>query len=218
MRTLAFVTQKGGSGKSTLASSIAVAAMESGEAVAIVDLDQRATLRDWAQARGLDDVPVILGDVETLSAILQDLQKKGVTLVVLDTPGADGPEAAAAMKVADLSIIPARPTMFDLWGSSHTRATLKEMGGEFAFVLNQCPPAQQSARIAEGVEALEELGGLLSPLIQSRVDYQEAARYGWGVTEINAHGAAAEEIRGLWTSIKKRIGKARTRQALRKAA
>ena len=218
MRTLAFVTQKGGSGKSTLASSIAVVAMENGERVAIVDLDQRATLRDWATARGLDDLPVLAADAATLPAVLQDLQKKGMTLVILDTPGADDADTLAAMKGADLCVIPARPSMFDLWGSAHTREALREMGGEFAFVLNQCPPSQQSARIAGGISALEELGGLLAPLVQSRVDYQEAARYGWGVTEFNGAGAAAEEIRALWASLKRRIGKVKGKPALRKAA
>ena len=53
------------------------------------------------------------------------------------------------------------------------------------FLLNQCPPAQQSARIDEGVAALEAMGGLLSPMVLARVDYQEAARLGWGVTEFN---------------------------------
>ena len=102
------------------------------------------------------------------------------------------------MHDADLNIIPSRPSMFDLWASARTRAALKEIGADFVFLLNQCPPAQQTARVQDGVEALEEMGGLISPLVLTRVDYQEAARHGWGVTEINPYGAAAEEMRGLW--------------------
>jgi len=218
MRTLAFVTQKGGSGKSTLASSIAVAASEAGEKVFVIDLDPRATLMDWAKTRGLDDVPVVASSAEKLPATMDSLRKKGATLIILDTPGAEGAASAAAIKAADLNVIPARPSMFDIWGSAHTRAKLRENGSDFVFLLNQCPPAQQSARIAEGVEALEELGGLLSPLVQSRVDYQEAGRHGWGVTEINPNGAAAEEIRALWASIKRRINRAKGKAAPRKAA
>ena len=37
----------------------------------------------------------------------------------------------------------------------------------------------------------------------ARVDYQEAARHGWGVTEINPNGAAAEEVKALWSSVKR---------------
>jgi len=68
------------------------------------------------------------------------------------------------------------------------------------------------------MEALEEMGGLISPLILSRVDYQEAARHGLGVTELNPNGAAAEEMRALWTSIRRRLAKAKPRTAARKAA
>ena len=217
MRTIAFVTQKGGSGKSTLASSVAVHATEQGERVCLIDMDARATLVDWAKVRGLDDIPVVATTPQKLPALLESLEKKGTTLAILDTPGAEGQTTAAAMKAAELCIIPARPSIFDLWASSHTRAALKEYGCDFAFVLNQCPPAQQSARIAEGVNALEEMGALLSPLVQARVDYQEAARYGWGVTEFNGNGVAAEEMRALWSSIKRRLNKTKTK-TVRKAA
>ena len=70
----------------------------------------------------------------------------------------------------------------------------------------------------DGVETLEEMGGLISPLILSRVDYQEAARRGWGVTELNPNGDAAEEMRDLWASIRRRLARAKPKTADRKAA
>ena len=105
------------------------------------------------------------------------------------------------MQAADLNIVPSRPCLFDLWASARTRTALEEIGAKFVFLLNQCPPAQQTARVQDGVEALEEMGGLISPLILARVDYQEAARHGRGVTELNPYGAAAQEMRDLWQSI-----------------
>jgi chromosome partitioning protein len=207
MRTIAFVTQKGGSGKSTLASSLAVAAHEAGERVFIIDMDPQQSLVNWAKTRGLDDVPVSSVTAGRLQATLNALEKNGFTLAIIDTAGADGGSSSAAMKAADLNIIPSRPNIFDLWASKQTRATLKSMRGEFVFVLNQCPPAQQTTRVEEGAAALEEMGGLITPLILARVDYQEAARHGWGVTEINPHGAAADEIKTLWASIKRRLAK-----------
>ena len=68
------------------------------------------------------------------------------------------------------------------------------------------------------VASLEEMGGLISPLVLSRVDYQEAARHGLGVTEINPHGAAADEMRALWTSLKRRIARAKAKAPASKAA
>ncbi len=218
MRTIAFVTQKGGSGKSTLASSLAVAAHEAGERVFVIDMDPQASLVNWARTRGADDVPVCSATPGKLTATLAALEKKGVTLAVIDTAGADGASSSAAMKAADLNIIPTRPNIFDLWASGQTRATLKQLRSEFVFVLNQCPPAQQTARVQEGAEALEAMGGLLTPLVLARVDYQESARHGWGVTEINPHGAAATEIRALWSSIKRRLARGKTKDAARKAA
>ena len=216
MKTIALVTQKGGAGKSTLASSLAVAAHEAGERVCLVDLDPQATLTTWGKTRGETDIPVIAASAAKLQAVLSALAGKGVTLALIDTPGAEGAAAAAAMAAAQLCVIPSRPTAFDLWASENTRKALKDAKGDYVFVLNQCPPSQQSARIDEGVAALEAMGGLLSPLVHARVDYQEAARLGWGVTELNPAGAAAGEMRGLWASLKKRLGK--MAKPVRKAA
>ncbi len=219
MRTIAFVTQKGGSGKSTLASSLAVVAFEQGERVCLVDMDPQATLLTWSRTRGVDDVPVVSAGALRLPALLENFEKKGFTLAVIDTPGAEGAASLAAMKAADLNVIPSRPSVFDLWASAQTRAALKESRSEYVFLLNQCPPAQQSARVDEGVAALEEMGALISPLILSRVDYQEAARHGFGVTELNPEGAAAQEMRALWSSLKRRLARAKAKAApTRKAA
>jgi chromosome partitioning protein len=216
MRTIAFVTQKGGSGKSTLASSLAVAAREAGEKVFVIDMDPQNALINWAKTRGRDDVPVVSVTPGRLASTLAGLARNGITLTIIDTPGAEGAIATAAMKAADLNIIPSRPNVFDLWASQQTRKALKELRSDFVFMLNQCPPAQQTARVSEGAAALEAMGGLITPLVLTRVDYQEAARHGCGVTEINPHGAAAAEIKALWSSIKRRL--ARGKPQARKAA
>lgn len=218
MRTIAFVTQKGGSGKSTLASSLAVAANEVGERVCVIDMDPQASLLSWAKTRELDDIGVVAATAAKLPAVIGALAKKGITLAIIDTPGADGAASAAAMREADLNVIPSRPSIFDLWASAQTRAALKASASDFVFMLNQCPPAQQSARVDNAVAALEEMGGLISPLVLARVDYQEAARHGLGVTEINPHGAAAQEMRTLWASLKRRLARGKGKAPASKAA
>jgi chromosome partitioning protein len=218
MRTIAFVTQKGGSGKSTLTSSLAVAAQEMKERVCIIDMDPQGSVTTWAKTRAVGDIEIVASGAARLPAALAQLKAKGFTLAIIDTPGAEGPASTAAMVVADLNIIPSRPSIFDLWASARTRTALKDVGGDFVFLLNQCPPAQQTARVKDGVETLEEMGGLISPLILSRVDYQEAVRHGWGVTELNPNSPAADEIRSLWTSIRRRLAKAKPRSDARRAA
>jgi chromosome partitioning protein len=210
MRTIAFVTQKGGSGKSTLAACLAVAAHEKGERVFLIDTDPLMSLSKWAKARGEKDIAVEWVPAQKLTSALAMLAKNGVTLAIIDTSAGESPAAAAAIKMADLCIIPARPNAFDLWASELTRKACSAARREFAFLLNQCPPAQQNARIEDGAKALEAMGGLLTPLVSTRVDYQEAARHGLGVTELNPHGVAAEEMRDLWASVKRRMARGKS--------
>jgi chromosome partitioning protein len=217
MRTIAFVTQKGGSGKSTLAACLAIAAHEKGERVFLIDTDPLMSLSKWAKARGEKDIPVEWVPAGKIASALAILDKKGITLAIIDTGAGESPAAAAAIKAADLCIIPARPNAFDLWASELTRKACSAARKEFAFLLNQCPPSQQSARIEDGAKALEAMGGLLTPLVSTRVDYQEAARHGLGVTELNPHGVAADEMRDLWASVKRRLARGKS-AGVKKAA
>ena len=163
MRTIAFVSQKGGSGKSTIASSLAVAAHAMDEKVCVIDMDPQGSLTNWARTRAAGDIEVIASGAARLPALLASLERQGVTLALLDTPGAEGAASSAAMQVADLNIVPSRPSLFDLRASARTRAALEEIGAKFVFLLNQCPPGQ-TARVQDGVETLEEMGELISPL------------------------------------------------------
>ncbi|HEY1864660.1 MAG TPA: ParA family protein [Roseiarcus sp.] len=218
MRTIAFVGQKGGSGKSTIASSLAVAAREMKEKVCVIDMDPQGSLLSWARTRAAGDIQVYASGAARLPALLASLERQGVTLALLDTPGAEGAASSAAMQAADLNIVPSRPSLFDLWASARTRAAIEEVGGEFVFLLNQCPLAQQTARVQDGAEALEEMGELIFPLILTRVDHREAARHGLGVTELNPYGAAAQEMRSLWQSIERRLAQAKVGRTAQKAA
>jgi chromosome partitioning protein len=205
MRTIAFVTQKGGAGKSTLASNIGVAASKTGERVFVVDLDPLQSLTHWSKARASLDVPVEHIPPHKLPEALIELENKGVSLVIIDAPGSDCEFSHQAIDSADLCVIPARPNAFDLWASEFALARVKASRRDFVFLLNQCPPAQQSARIEQGVKALQDMGALITPLISTRVDYQQAVRLGLGVCEYNPNGAAAKEIRELWTSLRSRL-------------
>jgi len=218
MRTLAFVTQKGGSGKSTLASSLAVAAMQAGERVYMLDMDPQGSLTSWGKLREAEEPCVQAVTAGRLASTLAAIEESGFTLTIIDTPGVEGPASIAAMKLADLNIIPARPNAFDLWASEITRKALRQHRADYVFVLNQCPPAQQTARVQQGAEALEALGGLITPLILTRVDFQESARAGLGVTEWHPAGAAAQEMRAMWSSIKRRLGRRAQKTPMRRAA
>lgn len=202
MLVISFITYKGGSGKSTLAFSTAVAAKQAGETVAILDLDQQGAAAAWAQTRNRTDMFVETTGIDDLSARIDELAEAGYTLCILDTAIEQG-GSKRAIRASDLCIIPARPNVFDLRAGAETWRRVNELGKTAVFLINQCPPLRQIARIQEAARVLQESGALLSPMISARVDFQDAARLGLGVTEVNASGQAAREARELWASILK---------------
>ncbi len=205
MHIVALVTKKGGAGKSTLASNLAVAAHLSGQRVFICDLDPLQSLVKWSRVRKTVDIPVEHIPGGKLTRALAALEQSGVGIVVIDTPGADADCCGDAIEAADFCIIPARPNALDLWASEETIARVRAAGKAYAFLLNQCPPARQGARVARGAESLQEMGALLSPMISTRVDYQEAVRLGLGVGELRPNGPAASEMAQLWTAVQCRL-------------
>lgn len=203
MRTIVFVTQKGGSGKSTLAMCLAQLAAGSGRRVAVGDLDPQGSLVDWGRRRRA--CPVVPLTPGTLLGALAHLAERRTELVFLDTPAGIQSAALAAIAAADLCLIPVRPTILDLWSSEATVRAIRAAGKDFAFMLNQCPPAQQNARVAEAGRALANAGALVWPPIGLRLDFQIAAQIGRGVAEVNPRGKAVAEITAAWAAIQHRL-------------
>ena len=103
MRTIAVCTAKGGSGKTTLALHLAVASVQQGRNVAVVDLDPQLTAVNWSQRRSSRDpvVAVMACSVSRVGAELERVAGLGADVVYLDTPprawvGADNAALAAA--------------------------------------------------------------------------------------------------------------------------
>lgn len=207
MKAIAFMTQKGGTGKTTLAASIAVAAHEAGERVFLIDLDPQGSLAGWGERRQTHEPPVDRITPDKLSAAMNGLKQAGYTLAVIDTQGVDSAATAAAMRAADLALIPARPSALDIEAARPTMAALTRLNRQYAFVINQCP-AGRSPRIQDASRALGLLGVLASPPIVQRSDHQDAIAFGLGVTEHDPHGKGADEIRQLWAWINRKLEKA----------
>lgn len=198
MRIIALVTQKGGTGKSTLAASLAVAAGDAGERVAVLDLDPQLSLMNWGERRSADEPLVDRATPDKLENALSALRAHGYTLTIVDTAGIESPAATAAMRVADLALIPARPSLADIEATKPTYAALSRLGRTYAFVLNQCAPQLKAGRVSDAAKALNLLGVLAQPMIALRADHQDAFAYGLGVTEYDPQGKAADEVRRLW--------------------
>jgi chromosome partitioning protein len=206
MRTVVFVSQKGGAGKSILAACIAVAAKEAGEHVFILDMDPKGSLLRWGARRNDPTLKVRAVPSAKLKAALRALARRKTSLVIVDTPAMESPIALAAIEAADLSLVPARPAIFDIWTSEVTGRRLKIMDKEFAFLLNQCPPARQTCRVQAALGALGPTGTILRPYVRAGTVFPDAAAEGKGVTELDSKGEAANEIRALWRAISRRLG------------
>lgn len=205
MSVIALVNSKGGAGKTSLASNLAVAALEAGKKVYLIDIDPQASLLGWLKIRKSENLEGDTISPSKLEAALTVLKELGYNVIVIDTPGSDSPATAAAMKVADLCLIPVRPSAFDIRATEKTRDTLKTLNKDFYFVLNQCPAGSNNSRTLDGARALQLMGNLIGPMIANRVDFQTSAISGLGVTEVNPNGKAAVEIKELWTAISKRL-------------
>jgi chromosome partitioning protein len=204
MQTIAFVSSKGGTGKSTLAASIAVAAMQAGEKPYLIDMDPQGSLAAWGGRRQADDPPVDRVEAGRLPDALAGLAGAGFTLAVIDTAGVDNVTTAAAMRAADLALIPARPSTLDLEAARPTLSALTRLGRPYSFVLNSCPPGR-NGRLEDASRALGLLGVLAVPPIVQRADHVDALGHGLGVTELEPEGKAAQEIAALWTWIRRRL-------------
>jgi chromosome partitioning protein len=205
MRVIAFVTQKGGSGKTTLATSCAVAAEQTGHKTLLLDMDPQGTAEAWYQDREAETPRLARVASTDLETALRNARSAGFDVIMIDTPGRDDPATTAAVRVADLCVVPCRPTPADMKATPPTAAAIKRLNKSAAFVLTQTPV--RGFRISEARAGLGMLGMVAPVAIVSRNTHQDAYGAGLGVTEFEPDGKAAEEIRELWAWLKSRLGK-----------
>jgi chromosome partitioning protein len=213
MYTIAFLTQKGGAGKTTLAASLAEVAASTGEKVVALDLDPQQSLVRWAERREAANArnKIIVEPLERerlplLRDILEGLASAGFTLAIFDTTGADAAAVRSVAEVADLNLLPARPTRLDVEATAATFRAVFLAKRQAAFVLNQCPSSYRSTRASEAAKQLNCLGVLAEPMLSARMDFQDAIAAGLGVTEYAGSGRAAEEIATLWNWSRRQLG------------
>jgi chromosome partitioning protein len=204
MKSIAFLSQKGGSGKTTLAVHTAVAAQEDGERVAIVDTDIQRSATTWGEARG-DETPIVATSAAAeLSKVMKAARHDAMTLCIIDTAPHAAPDAARVAAAADLIVIPCRPTAFDLAAVGSAVEIVKAAKTPGVFVLSACP--FRSPEIAETRHVLSEYGLEVAPgEITDRRAFARAVATGRSVTEFEANGKAAEEIRLLWHWLKEQL-------------
>lgn len=209
MQTIVLATQKGGSGKSTLAIGLALAAIQAGHSVRLIETDSQGTLSNWQSRRPYAE-PIVepvyaAGEVEQR---LQSLDRDGVTLTIIDTAGGISAATTSAIRYADLCLIPTRPSIADIEATASTLSVARAWNTPFAYILNQTPIRGQ--RLAHAANALgDDMAGIVAmPFIVMRNDHQDALSAGLAVNEYAPGGKSAEEISALWQWVDARLGNA----------
>ena len=204
MQIIAFASQKGGSGKTTLAGHLAVQAERSAAGlVAMVDTDPQGSLSDWWNARAADTPYYARVSVPRLEKDLERMRLLGIDLLVVDTPPAITSTIAEVIRLADLVVIPTRPSPHDLRAAGRTVDLVERVGKPMVFVINAATPR---ARITnEAVIALSQHGTLAPSIIHHRTDFAASMIDGRTVMEIDATTRSAEEVAQLWNYLGMRL-------------
>jgi len=204
MRTIVLATQKGGTGKSTIGAHMAVEAQRKRKRpVAIIDTDPQGSLAAWWNAREAATPLFASVDVNRLSDHLDVLRGQGVDLVVIDTPPGSLPILKAVIAVADLVLIPTRPSPHDLRAIAPTLQLAQDAKKSFVFIVNAATPRSRIA--LDAITALEQYGKVASVVVHQRIDFAAAMVDGRTVMELNAGSRSAQEIASLWIYVNKQL-------------
>lgn len=197
MKTVVITSQKGGSGKTTIVAHLAVAAEEAGHGpTVLIDTDPQQTLATWWKTREMETPKLASVTLRELASKLIDLREMGFTWCFIDTPPALTKQNRHVLGLADLVLIPTRPSPNDLWSLGATLGLIGETGRPFVFVLTQ---AKGNARITVQTRAaLSEHGRIFEVVIHDRVDYAASMTDGRTALEIARSGRAAAEVTELW--------------------
>lgn len=201
MLTIVINSQKGGSGKTALCAHLSVQAERNGDGpVYLIDTDPQGTLSQWHELRTAEAPRRVEVALDEMTGGLQLLQERGTAYCFIDTAPTRAEETTALFRLADLVLVPIRPSPSDLWAAAATVRLLKAAAVPFLFVLNQ---AKANASItAQAAASLSHHGPVAETFIGDRVPYAAAMTDGRTAVELTPSGPAALETAALWKNIK----------------
>jgi chromosome partitioning protein len=198
-----WTNRKGGVGKSTAVSNVGVELSKRGLRVALVDTDPQASLTLWHRGRDAAWPFVRSMPSRDLQGWLSKTRKEFDALLV-DTPGHDTRTLAEVAVIADLTMIVSQPTVLANAEAVEVRKAFVNAGLPYAIMLSHAP-AKMNTRLEAWLKKHAELGEIVDGCLGYRVDFQDAALHGLGVSEFRPDGAAAREVARVTDWLLKRL-------------
>ena len=152
--------------------------------------------------RALSAPAVVPAQAPRLARTLAAAAGEGVALAVVDTAPRAEQGAVAAARVADLVLVPSRPTVYDVETVAGTRDLVAAVAPRTPVlcVLNAVPP--RGLREGQARALLADFGvAVAAPRLGQRAAVDYAAAAGQSAAEHDPRGRAAEEIAALWSAV-----------------
>ena len=205
-KIIAVLNQKGGAGKTTIATNLAHALQLEGHKVILVDSDPQGSARDWNAASDGALIKVIGLDRSTLAKdILAVVDNHD--FIIIDGAPQIADLAIAAIKCADMILIPVQPSPYDIWACEDlveiikARQEITDGKPKAAFIISRVIKNTQL-----GNEIREALEGYELPVFKNfttqRVIYAKSAATGLTVLSTETKEDAANEIRAIANELK----------------
>jgi chromosome partitioning protein len=206
LRVLALASQKGGSGKTTLSGHLAVQAQRAGAGpVVLIDIDPQGSLADWWNEREAEYPAFAQTTVARLANDLAILRQQGFKLAVIDTPPAITMAIQSVIGVAELIVVPTRPSPHDLRAVGPTVDIIEGRKKQMVFVVNA---ATARAKITmEAAVALSQHGTVAPVTVHNRLDFAASMIDGRTVMEIDPMSKSASEVMDLWRYLGDRLAR-----------
>ncbi len=162
----------------------------------MADLDPQGTTTGWYQRRQNPEPALVKLFAAAPKEGLAGLARGGFDLLVVDTPPASPPFIPGLLALADMVLVPVRPTPDDLLAAAPIAKSLARHP-RWAFVLSQVPP--RTRLLASAVRQLAAIGRVAPVQMTFRADYPAAAIDGSAASEMA--GKASDEAAALYAYI-----------------
>ena len=206
MYTIVCASQKGGSGKTTLSGHLAVEAVRQGAGdIALIDTDPQGSLAHWWNARKAPQPQFVKAGLPDLDAALEQLERMGTRIAVIDTPPAITQSISSVVAHADLVIVPTRPSPHDLRAVGATVDIAERHGKPVIFVINAA--TARATITSESAVALSQHGTVAPVILHHRVDFAASMIDGRTVGEVVPNSQSAREITELWLYIQGKLSR-----------